>query len=153
MAKFETHFEQVPIDAVKRIIEGERRDAPAEKNFRAADGKLQGACSENDDASCRHEGPMTFSMKSSGIEAGGKQNVNDNELKYPSWQSPLQDLLLEFDREKLPAKIQQVEALIFERLQQLDHGQNGRAEKQAIQDALNLLRVVKRDKLGFPDWE
>jgi len=97
---------------------------------------------------------MTSSMENSGIEASrGERNVDDGELKFPAWQTPLQELLLEFDREKLPAKIQQVEALIFERLQQLSVDRCDRDERQAIQDALNVMRIVKRDKLGFPDWE
>jgi hypothetical protein len=42
-----------------------------------------------------------------------------SELKYPSWQTPLQEAILEFDPEKLAEKIQAVESLIFERLQVL----------------------------------
>jgi hypothetical protein len=53
-------------------------------------------------------------------------------LKYPKWQTPLQELILEFDRAKLPEKVQQVEALILERLQQLRRGNGGNIEIQAI---------------------
>jgi hypothetical protein len=38
--------------------------------------------------------------------------MSDSELKYPEWQAPLQELILEFDREKLPGKIQNVQILI-----------------------------------------
>jgi hypothetical protein len=79
--------------------------------------------------------------------------VHDEELKYPEWQKPLQELILEFDRDKLPEKVQQVETLIFERLQQLRRGNDGNIELQAINDALGVLRIIKRDKLGFPDWK
>jgi len=79
--------------------------------------------------------------------------VNDEELKYPEWQTPLQELILEFDRTKLPEKVQTVEALVFERLQQLRRGNDGHIETQAINDALVILRVIKRDKLDFPDWK
>lgn len=78
--------------------------------------------------------------------------MNDEELKFPEWQAPLQDLILEFDREKLAKKIQAVENLIFERQQQLNQAGNSHLEREAMQDALNIIRVIKRDKLGFPDW-
>jgi hypothetical protein len=61
--------------------------------------------------------------------------LND-ELKFPEWQKPLQEVILEFDRENLAEKVQQVEALIFERLQQLRRGNDGHIEIRAINDAL-----------------
>ena len=79
--------------------------------------------------------------------------MHDEELKYPEWQKPLQELILEFDRDKLPEKVQQVETLIFERQQQLSRGNDGHMELQAINDALGVLRIIKRDRLGFPDWK
>jgi hypothetical protein len=79
--------------------------------------------------------------------------MSDSELKYPEWQAPLQEVILEFDREKLWGKVQKVETLIFERLQQLSQGNDGRTEREAINDALPILQVIKRDKLGFPDWK
>jgi hypothetical protein len=79
--------------------------------------------------------------------------MSDEELKYPKWQAPLQEAILEFDREKLREKIQDVETLIFERLQQLRQSSDGRSEQEAINDALSILRVIKRDRLGFPDWK
>ncbi len=77
--------------------------------------------------------------------------MNDAELKYPGWQAPLQDLILEFDREKVLERIQKVENLIFERLQQLRQGSDGHSERDAINDALFIIRNLKRDKLGVPD--
>jgi hypothetical protein len=88
-----------------------------------------------------------------GNQSGMKAQVNDEELKYPEWQKPLQEVILEFDRAKLPEKVQKVEALIFYRLQQLRQGNNGYMEKQAINDALTVLRIIQRDRLGFPDWK
>ena len=79
--------------------------------------------------------------------------MGDGELKYPKWQAPLQDLILELDREKLREKIQHVETLIFERIQQLGEGSDGRSELQAINDAMSVLRIIKRDKLDYPDWK
>jgi hypothetical protein len=48
------------------------------------------------------------------------------------------------------------EAAIFNRLQQLAQDSEGvdhKAEQQAIAGALSALRLLKRDKLNFPDWE
>lgn len=58
----------------------------------------------------------------------------------------------EFSRDKLPVKIQKVEALIFERLQQLQSSNDGAAERFAISEALELLRTVKHNRLEYPDW-
>jgi hypothetical protein len=76
--------------------------------------------------------------------------MNDEELKFPEWQAPLQDVILEFDRANLPGKIEKVETLILERLQQLRRSSDGRSEQQAMNDALEILRILKRDRLGFP---
>ena len=75
-------------------------------------------------------------------------------LRFPEWQLPLQDLILEFDRAKLREKMQRVEALIYDRLQQLNSGSNGHsAEREAINDAVSILLVIKKDKLDYPDWK
>ena len=79
--------------------------------------------------------------------------MSDEELKFPEWQARLQELILEFDREKLLEKIQSMEAVIFERLQRLGKGSDGHDEKVALSDALSLVRIVKRDRLEFHDWE
>jgi hypothetical protein len=75
------------------------------------------------------------------------------ELKFPQWQAPLQDLILEFDAVKLEEKIRTVETLLFDRLQQLDHGNGGRDEKIALQDALSIIRIMQRDRLDSPESE
>jgi len=78
--------------------------------------------------------------------------MNDKNFKFADWQVPLQELALESDHEKLHKKILKVETLIFERLQKLNDDGDSRVERQAIYDALLILRNTKRDKLGFPDW-
>jgi hypothetical protein len=75
------------------------------------------------------------------------------ELKFPQWQAPLQDLILEFDPVKLEEKIRTVETLLFDRLQQLDHGNGGRDEEIALQDALSIIRIMQRDRLDSPESE
>jgi hypothetical protein len=73
--------------------------------------------------------------------------------KYPEWQILLQEAMSESDQDKLPAKIHRVEALIFEWLQQLESSNDGAGEREAINDALDVLRSVKRERLQFPDWK
>jgi hypothetical protein len=77
--------------------------------------------------------------------------ASDGPLKFPDWQEPLQELILEFDGARLPEKVQRVEALISERLKQLTLSSDGHVEREAIQDALNILRIIKREKRAVPD--
>jgi hypothetical protein len=62
----------------------------------------------------------------------------------------LQDLILEFDREKL-RKMQEVETIISRRFQLLRAESNTQGEHRALNDALTILRVIKRDRLGYSD--
>jgi hypothetical protein len=73
--------------------------------------------------------------------------LSSGELRFPEWQAPIQELILEFDREKLQEKVQKVEALLLERLEQLRSERDARDERQAIDDARSLLRVIKFDRL------
>ena len=77
--------------------------------------------------------------------------MNDPELRFPEWQIPLQDLILEFDREKLPEKMHDLEVRILERLQLLADEKSNTAEQDALVDGLSILRILKRDKSRFPD--
>jgi hypothetical protein len=76
-----------------------------------------------------------------------------NDLKYPDWQIPFRDALLELDKNKLKERLTQVETAIFNRRQALSRSADSRDERQAIEDALATLRILKRESLGFPDWE
>jgi hypothetical protein len=78
--------------------------------------------------------------------------MEGEKLEYPEWQAPVQDAILEFNLDKLPAKIYRAETLIFERLQQLQSSNDGAGERQAIAEALERLRTLKRERLKFPDW-
>jgi hypothetical protein len=73
----------------------------------------------------------------------------DAELRFPDWQLPLQEVVLEFDCAKLQQEIQRVEALIIQRIQQLPRSTDSDVERDAINDALFLLRMIKRDRLGL----
>ena len=50
-------------------------------------------------------------------------------------------------------RVTAAETAIFNRIQAMSHTSDGHAERWAIEDALAGLRALKRDNLGFPDWE
>jgi hypothetical protein len=79
--------------------------------------------------------------------------MSDQETKSSEWQAVLQELKRETDPEKLSAKLQEVEGLILDRLQELYRKDDDSEEHEALKEALSTLRIVKRDKLGFPDWQ
>lgn len=76
-----------------------------------------------------------------------------DDLRYPQWQSPLQEAILEFDEEKLTEKALQAEAAILRRLQELRQSNNGHHEHAAISYGLSLLRSIKAERLSYPDWQ
>jgi hypothetical protein len=74
-------------------------------------------------------------------------------ILYPEWQLEYQAALLELDPKQLMERVKAAETAIFNRLQVISGSNDSHAERQAIEDALAGLRVLKRDNLGFPDWE
>ena len=74
-------------------------------------------------------------------------------LRFPEWQHLYLAVLVEADRKKLMDRVTDAENAIFNRLQSLAGNTDHHAERQAIEDALNALRVLKRETLDFPDWE
>jgi hypothetical protein len=68
-------------------------------------------------------------------------------IQSSGWQNEYRSALLETDRQRLREKIDAAEAAIFKRLKTLSQSGNGRLEHQAIEDALQNLRVLKRVEL------
>lgn len=79
--------------------------------------------------------------------------MRNEETKKREWQSVLEEIKVENDPEKLSKKLQEVEGVILERLQALYQNSGDRKEQEALKEALFTLRIIKRDKLGFPDWQ
>ena len=79
--------------------------------------------------------------------------IPESALHYLEWRRPYRTALLEPDPKKLAQRVAEAETAIFGRLQQLSRTQDGHAEREAIEDAIRALRVIKRDRLNFPDWE
>jgi hypothetical protein len=85
-----------------------------------------------------------------------QQDSSPSDLRYPAWQREYEASLREPDPKKLLERAHAVEAAIFSRLQELaqtSESTDHKAEEHAIAEALRTLRVLKRDKLQFPDWE
>jgi hypothetical protein len=72
-----------------------------------------------------------------------------SELRYPEWQKPYHDALLEPNPQKLVQRVNEAERAILSRLQEIRIGSDNRMEAQAIEDALNGLRVLKNETVQF----
>jgi hypothetical protein len=77
-------------------------------------------------------------------------------LGSSSWQSEVQAAVSEPKKEKLLERVHAAEVAIFHRLQDLGKDANAassrQSEREALAAALETLRLLKRDRLGFPDW-
>ncbi len=72
-----------------------------------------------------------------------------SELRYPEWQKPYHAALLEPNPQKLAQRVSEAERAILSRLQEIRIGSDNRMEAQAIEDALNGLRVLKNETAKF----
>ena len=73
------------------------------------------------------------------------QTVPEFRLLYPDWQPEYTKALLELDPSKLQDLLSAAEAAISKRVQALAEATN-QPERQAMQDALHTLRVLKDDE-------
>jgi hypothetical protein len=73
-------------------------------------------------------------------------------LKYPEWQKHVQAALVEVDEERLPQKVADAEAAIFQRLQELGDALDTTGERLALEEASRSLLVLKREILKYPGW-
>ena len=67
-----------------------------------------------------------------------------DQLKYPQWQQLRREAILEFDFDRLPAKVQRAEKAIHDRLYELTVETHDFHERQALKDALATLEILKR---------
>lgn len=77
-------------------------------------------------------------------------------ISFPSWQSDVQAAVNEANPEMLLARVHTAEISIFNRLQELGkfpaQDESHQRERESLAEALETLRRLKRDRLGFPDW-
>lgn len=76
-----------------------------------------------------------------------KETKTDEDIRYAEWREPYQQALLELDQDKLSERIAATETAISNRLRAIAGDSNHHAERQAIEDALSSLRVLKRNNL------
>lgn len=79
--------------------------------------------------------------------------MSDGDFKFPEWQIPFQEVLLEFDRQELSRRLPKLEALLAARIHQVKLDREKQCELQALTDAMSTLRVLKRNLVGFHDQQ
>ena len=72
-----------------------------------------------------------------------------DELKYPQWQEPFRNAKTAFGTRQLSEKLKKVEAMVLDRLQVLSSDIKSLDERQALLDAISIIRVLKRDQVRF----
>jgi hypothetical protein len=85
-------------------------------------------------------------------EVTDENTSTSHTIKYPHWQREFEAALREGDPQNLRQRVDAAEAALFLRLQALEGSAAGQEERQAISDAVATLRVIQRDKLGYPEW-
>ena len=68
-------------------------------------------------------------------------------LRYPQWQVLLDEAILEFDAQRLFAKVRTAERVIHDRLHELTSETHDFRERQALTDALATLEALKRHRM------
>jgi hypothetical protein len=72
-----------------------------------------------------------------------------SELGYPAWQKPYLEALLELSPQKLVQRVNEAERAVLSRLQEIGTGSDNLKEVQAIEDAINGLRVLRNETVIF----
>jgi hypothetical protein len=73
--------------------------------------------------------------------------TSSQNLCYPKWQGEYQTALLEVDPQTLLARVAAAETAILVRLPMITQSPEGRRERQAIEDSLRFLRILKTQKV------
>jgi hypothetical protein len=71
-----------------------------------------------------------------------KEKSMSEPLKYPKWQTPLVDAILEFNSERLSEKVLKLDRVIHNRLDAVS-GSHDFREREALTDALATLEILK----------
>ena len=143
MRKPKMHFEQIPVKEVKKIAEEE----VSRKTTEHDNVIVETPAKKTEPYSIRaHSG--TFGVKDGTWNMGASFEEKGDDLKYPEWQEPLREALLELDKDRLKARVAAAETAIIKRLQIISRTADNQEERQAIEDGLANLRVLKREILG-----
>lgn len=79
--------------------------------------------------------------------------IRGDEVNYPEWQKLVHEATLELNTARLCERVEAAEFAIFQRQQAIAGTSNHAEERLAMQDGMATLRILKREFLGFPDWE
>lgn len=152
MPKATTFFEQVSVETVKKICQ--LTESRRKKKVGADELTIKNPVKGIDPRNPSRPGRSRKRLANRGSFSMADSPMTDSptdDLTYPEWQKPLQEALLEFDNHRLKERIATAEAAIANRLQVLAGTPNCETERQAIQDAVRLLAMLKERPLGLPD--
>lgn len=74
---------------------------------------------------------------------------SETELSYPEWQVAYREALLEMNPTRLFKRVEVAQAAVLTRLHALQGETNHHAERHHLMQAWRVLRMIKREKLGF----
>jgi hypothetical protein len=69
-------------------------------------------------------------------------------FQFPEWQREYEAALCESDWTRIPERLQAAKAAIFSRLRAKPERPPGTAERIALNDAIHLLRVLRRESVS-----
>jgi hypothetical protein len=69
--------------------------------------------------------------------------------RFPAWQGEYEAALQEMDTTRLFKRVEVAEAAVLLRLEAIRKDSDHHAEREAIDDALNHLKLLKKTRLGF----
>jgi hypothetical protein len=73
------------------------------------------------------------------------------ELQFPDWQGEFEAATCENDRDKRPERLQALRIAIFTRLKEKPSRPPGTVERIALNDAIQLLRVLRSESSPYHD--
>ena len=74
-------------------------------------------------------------------------------FQFPDWQPEFEAVMQENDQAKRPERLQALKIAIFWRLKAKTSRPPGTVERIALNDAIQLLRVLRSEDIPYLDWE
>ena len=74
-------------------------------------------------------------------------------FQFPDWQPEFEAAMYETDQAKRPERLQALKKAIFLRLKAKTLRPPGTVERIALNDAIQLLRVLRSEHIPYLDWE
>jgi hypothetical protein len=78
--------------------------------------------------------------------------ADPDKRKLLDWQDKFDAAVLETDPKKVSQQVNAAEAAIFFRLQAMSASPDEQEERDAIDHAVRMLRVIKREMMRHPGW-